>query len=43
MKVKKFDQIALNKSTPNFFTFIDHKSKITQIDNFEFHFFITYL
>ena len=27
----------------NFFTFIDHKCRIIQIDSFEFHFFITYL
>ena len=27
----------------NFFTFIDHKSRMTQIDSLEFHFFITCL
>ena len=27
----------------NFFTFIDHKSRMTQMDSFEFHFYITCL
>ena len=27
----------------NFITFIDHKSRKTQIDSFEFHFYITCL
>ena len=27
----------------NFLTFIDHKPRMTEIDNFEFHFYITCL
>ena len=33
----------LNTMLSIFFTFIDHESRMTQIDSFEFHFFITYL